>query len=130
MALKDALFSLYYYEWQPDTLMADAVGAIQNGFMRAFGYNSTDDFNRLMCWPHVQRNCKKNVHGAHADSIIHDINMLQVAHSIEVFNFEYGLFQKKWSKVKDETVDAFLIYFDRQWIQTQIGLFLFLFIFK
>ncbi len=33
--------------------MADAIN---NGFMDAFGFNSTDNFNRLMCWPNVERN--------------------------------------------------------------------------
>ena len=37
-ALKHTLSTLYGFDWKPDTLMADAAGAITNGFMAAFAY--------------------------------------------------------------------------------------------
>jgi hypothetical protein len=51
--LKLQLASLLDYAYRPDKLMAVAAEAITNGFMSAFDYASIDDFNRLMCYPHV-----------------------------------------------------------------------------
>jgi hypothetical protein len=43
------------FVYTPETLMGDAAEAITNGFVKAFGYESKDDFIRLMCHPHVDR---------------------------------------------------------------------------
>ena len=50
------MFSIFEFSYRPDTLMADAAEAITNGFMHAFRYESIDDFTRLQCFPHVDRN--------------------------------------------------------------------------
>ena len=101
-AVKDILKKLHDHDWRPDTLMADGAEAITNGFMKAFAYRSTDEFNRLMCWPHVERNVSKHAPLKYRDDLIKDISKLQESHAHEVFHRLYRSFVNKWSDVKDE----------------------------
>jgi hypothetical protein len=54
-AMKKSLYSFYIFEYRPNILIADAAPAITNGFMKAFDYESEDEFIRVMCWAHVDR---------------------------------------------------------------------------
>ena len=47
--------------YRPSCLIADAAGAITNGFMAAFNYGSIEDFSRVICWQHVKRNLEKRL---------------------------------------------------------------------
>ena len=128
-AVKEILKKLYDNDWRPDTLMADGAEAITNGFMKAFAYSSTDEFNRLMCWPHVERNVTKNSPLKYREALLADISKLQESHSHEAFHQLYRCFVDKWSAVKDEksnTVECikeFLEYFEKEWIVANPGWF-------
>jgi len=95
--LKDVLKKLYDFDFRPHSLVADGAEAISQGFMKAFEYESIEDFNRIMCWPHVDRNCRKYVPKNYEDKIMHDISLLQLAHSHETFAYQYQLFVDKWN---------------------------------
>ena len=58
-ALIKAVKLLYNFDYQANTLIADGAEAIHNGFMDAFEYENLDDFNRVMCWAHVDRATRK-----------------------------------------------------------------------
>ena len=127
-ALKEGLKTLFNYDWKPDTLMADGAESITNGFMKAFGYTSTDQFTRLMCWPHVERNCTKNMppRFEYATNMIADIQKLQFSHCKAVFNELYIKFDAKWKTFGgrlNAQVKMFLQYFKTQWIDTVPGWF-------
>ena len=48
--------------YSPSCLVADAAGAITNGFVKAMGYGAMDVFLRVICWQHVKRNHIRTVH--------------------------------------------------------------------
>ncbi len=107
------------YAYRPDTLIADAAEAITNGFMSAFDYASIDDFNRLMCYPHVDRNVDqhlKSVSKEIRDEIDTDIDDIQIMYSKESFEHALKLFNIKW-RGKETSVDNFLDYFEKVWIR-------------
>jgi hypothetical protein len=57
-AIINALFVHHdKFEYKPNCLIADAAPAIHNGFMAA--QVSLDEFCRVMCWSHVERNCEE-----------------------------------------------------------------------
>ncbi len=60
-AVKKGVLKLEQYTYKPKALIADAAGAITNGFMHAFGYDSEDEFTRIYCWAHVNINLDKKV---------------------------------------------------------------------
>ena len=103
-------------------LIADAAPAIHNGFMKAFEYNSIDEFKRVMCWSHVDRNCENQLKSTPVeirDSILDDIKAIQVMPSTEAYNCAVEMFFLKWEeepKVKD-----FLAHFKREWIDKNSG---------
>ena len=39
--------------------IVDVAAALHNGFMKAFGYNSLDEFKRVVFLSHVERNCEE-----------------------------------------------------------------------
>ena len=60
-AIKKTAKALFNYDYNPDILIADASPAIHNGFMRAFELKSLDEFFRIMCRSHAERNCEENL---------------------------------------------------------------------
>ena len=109
-SLKKVLKRLFDYEYKPNALQADAAEAITNGFMAAFGYNSVDEFIRLMCWAHVWRACEKK---APNEAIFVDIVAMQLSSSPEQFGLAYKLFVEKWKQFEQAKIDDFLSYFDK-----------------
>ena len=66
-ALSNTLKILYDYDYRPNALIADAAGAITNGFKLAFNYDNEEQFIRIMCYSHVDRAIKdrKNTSNYH-----------------------------------------------------------------
>ena len=109
-SVKKAVFQCLNFEYRPHVLLADAAGSISKGFMKAFKYNSYDDFKRIVCYQHVKRAIKKHLNLVEnikdRDHIFEDIQDLQKCPSSEIFDSVKDLFILKWFK---ETV--FLTYF-------------------
>ena len=89
---------LYQFEYKPNYLIADAAPAIHNGFMLAFDYKSLDEFIRVMCWSHFERNCEEKSNGIETitrDADLADIKLLQTMPSTSAFNHAVKLFFEK-----------------------------------
>ena len=54
-AIKTNIKTIYNKDYEPKILLADAAGAITNGFKKTFG----DPQKRIVCWAHVIRNVDK-----------------------------------------------------------------------
>ena len=101
-AVKKAAKTIYNYEYKPNILIADAAPAIHNGFMAAFSYKSLDEFFRVMCWSHVERNCEDNLKSLEyrdiREEVLNDIKLIQLMPSTAAFNHAISLFFDKWGK--------------------------------
>ena len=120
--MKKSLYSFYIFEYRPNILIADAAQAITNGFMKAFEYESEDEFIRVMCWAHVERNCedKSNYIEVNTrDEIIQDIKDMQAMPSTSSFNKALELFFEKWKDIID--VSKFIEHFKTEWIEKNKG---------
>ncbi|CAF0931529.1 unnamed protein product [Brachionus calyciflorus] len=98
-APKKHLKDIFNYDFKPEVLIADGVEATTNGFMRTFGYESIDDFTRVMCWAHVYRAIEikmKSIEESLRNQIRSDISSMQLSPSPAHFIFSFKLFQKKW----------------------------------
>ena len=115
--MKKALKKFFDFDYKPDCLIADAAPAIHNGFKAAFEYNTLDEFLRVMCWSHVERNCEEKSNGIEQktrDEILNDIKSLQTMPSNESFDYVLSLFFNKWNGNLD--VAKFLDHFKNEWI--------------
>ena len=96
-------------------LMADAAGAITNGF-RLAGFTGI----RGMCWFHVTKALKSRLaklNDDHAAKIRSDIHFLQLSQTPAIFDSASKLFLKKWRhEQKDEQEIDFLNYFEQEWL--------------
>ena len=115
-SLKNSLKELYNFDYKPTTWIADGAEAITNGFKKAFGYNSVDEFTRIMCWAHVVKAVEKRLNGI--DETFSDILNLQKSHCPELFDHLVKLFFEKWNEKKKPDIDKFLSYFKSEWIDS------------
>jgi hypothetical protein len=109
------------FDYKPHTLIADGADAITNGFMTAFGYQSANEFTRIMCWAHVYRKVEeytKKLPEELRNKIREDIESLQALSSPELFDAAYLKFVVKWAAKKNAKVDEFLEYFRKEWIES------------
>jgi hypothetical protein len=121
-SIKESLFSIYNYDYEPNILVADAAEATRNAFKNVFN----ELLYRVMCWFHMRKAYED--HSSYAaiekqfkEQIKQDIYTLQLCDSEEIFNAAYMLFKKKWLK-KSKAVDEFINeYFDKVWIQQHPG---------
>ena len=94
--------------YNPTILMADAAASITIAFTSVFGSN----FTRLMCYCHVERACARRLKGNEdKDSIILDLQIIQLAFSKPLFNLIIELFKSKRSKYQE-----FINYFVNEWV--------------
>lgn len=118
-SLKNSLKRIHNYDYKPSILIADGAEAITNGFKKAFGYNSIDEFTRIMCWAHVVKAIEKRLNGIdEKDDIFSDILNLQQSHCPDLFNHLVKLFFEKWNEKKKTDIDKFLAYFRSEWIDS------------
>jgi hypothetical protein len=120
--VKKSAKKFFNYDYRPDTLIADAAPAIHNGFMNAFDYKSLTDFNRVMCWSHVYRNCEnmlKSISAEIKDSILDDIKSIQVKTSSKAFDVAIEKFFEKWEE--EPSVKGFLEHFKKEWVDKNNG---------
>jgi hypothetical protein len=107
-------------DYKPDILLADSAPAITNGFKSAFGYQD-DDFIRLNCWPHTERNLDKKIKGIKSDKIRRevktDIHLIQLANTRDDFKFLWDQFCKKWRSKRMSDVSTFVEYMEKNWIK-------------
>jgi hypothetical protein len=114
-ALTNALLKHNNYVYRPRALIADAAGAITQGFETAFNYTK-GDYLRVVCYVSFYRNsfCVRN-------EIITDIQFLQLSSSETLFVYAYERFVEKWKSKNDQAVDRFLQYFDQYWVKINNG---------
>ena len=112
--MMEKLFCIVY---NPNVPIADAAGAITNGF---YNVVKPELFLRIMCWVHMFRNVDKHLNGTDLknfkDEIITDIKVIQKSKSKENFDYLASLFASKWKLKKNLAINAFLEYFHKEWI--------------
>ncbi|CAF0737907.1 unnamed protein product [Brachionus calyciflorus] len=100
-------------------LLADAAGAITNGFERVYGTN----YKRIMCWAHANRAMDNNlkVEKETKAKILNDINSLHLSFSESKFQLGYKLLKEKWEINEPETgtVEFFEKYFENERINSK-----------
>lgn len=96
--------------YEPKVLVCDAAKAITNGFTNIFGSEPCV----RMCWAHVKINLQKNTNRcstkAISQLILQDINMLQLASSLAIFEKAALAFLTKWKNEKE-----FCLYMQKEW---------------
>ena len=116
-SIKKVSKSLLDFEYRSNCLFADAAPAIHNGFKLPFGYKSLEEFKRVICWSHCERNCEEKSNGIGQqvrDSILSDIKKIQVMPNTESFSCAIKLFFDKWQQNDEATV--FLKHFKNEWV--------------
>lgn len=98
---------------KPEFLIADAADGILRGFEKVFGYN----FIRIMCWFHMRKNLIQHLpelssNKKHQAGLLHDVDMLQLSQSDEVFDKAAELLMDKWKPVNEK----FMEYFEKVWL--------------
>ena len=99
-------------DFAPTEIIADASGAITNGFTQVYGGPN----RRIMCWIHMQRNIKKYLIGIPSKlqtKIISDIHHIQHSVSSQVFEASNLLFYDKWMD-RSPAINTFINYYRRQ----------------
>ncbi len=113
-AVAKAAKEIFDFEFSPEYLVADAAGAITNGFSLAFQKKPS----RIMCYYHVMANVKKKLNLIKSEEkraqILSDIKQMQTITSSSLFDIAVALFEKKW---KLDEAD-FFAYFSQQWLIT------------
>ena len=101
----------------PLALMADAAGAITNGFLES----SLLKLIRAMCWFHCKNSVDKKLNTISDKEIraeiISDICILQLSQTPSIFEAGIKLFLLKWSNIENSEVRDFIIYFEKEWIK-------------
>lgn len=110
-AIKDLTFRVLGKEIGFDILVSDAAAAIQNGFEEVFPGR-----DKVSCYFHL----KKRVEGydkfkskGNKESIISDIEKLQLSPSAGAFQHAVHLFITKWKRKEKD----FTEYFERTWVK-------------
>ena len=107
--------------------MADGARAITLGKRISENTSPVDndevalDDSRLMCWPHVFRALSKKIKSVPkeaAKDILDDIATIQLSQSRKEFDKANELFLGKWLDTGTETIDAFVAYYNLQWVQS------------
>jgi len=118
--LKKKLNEVFEINYQPYACIADGAESISIGIKNVFG-----NVKRVMCFVHVMRNYEKKLCSIKSkeDRLEIDTNIksVQLSHSTEVFNYLITLFFAKWRMKKDPLVEAFLDYFDEQWVKSNVN---------
>lgn len=114
LSIKEIVFTMFGVVLDFTLLMADAAEAISNGFLRVFTGKV------LMCAVHVKRAIKKRViskdHGVakeNRDSIIRDVQLLQLCTTNTSFDKATTLFTDYWTDKEPEFVE----YFRSEWLE-------------
>ena len=100
----------------PLALMADAAGAITNGFLES----SLIHLIRAMCWFHCKNAVDKKLN-AISDKIIRaeiisEICILQLCQTPTIFEAGVKLFILKWANIENLEVRVFIAYLKKEWI--------------
>lgn len=112
-SLKTGLKEIFDIDYRPKYLISDATRSIHNGFRNVFG----DERSVIMCWFHMKTALTKRMETLIKDKAqriaFHgDINKLQVAKTVEIFDIAANLFVQKWSLVSDDLMK----YFQEEWL--------------
>lgn len=112
-SLKIGLKEIFDVDFNPKYLISDAARSIHNGFRNVYG----DEACVIMCWYHMKTALTKRMESLIKDKAqriaFHgDINKLQVAKTIEIFDIAANLFVQKWSLVSKDL----MTYFQEEWL--------------
>ena len=121
-SIKKCENGLFEFDYRPKILVAIAGDQITIGFQNAFGYSSSAEYTRMMCWAHVHTNCEEHTLSI-TDiniklSILNDIGLLQVMPSPKMLDHATKLFFEKWNKSSLACVITFLAYFKKTLIDS------------
>ncbi|RNA28508.1 hypothetical protein BpHYR1_012213, partial [Brachionus plicatilis] len=111
---KNLSFELYGHDLDPSVLLADAAGAITNGFKSVFRLEK-----RIVCWAHVERKIDENLKGVDKDSKVQiktDFKSIQGGVQQRLFSTAFDLLEQKWCLRNDENIKKFFDYFKTQWM--------------
>lgn len=114
---KKGIREIFDADYEPEYLIADAAGAIQNGAKEVWPLIEV-----IMCWFHMYKNVSDKVPTflkelGKQSEFLADLQKLQVAKSKEIFNVAVHLFMEKW---RQESVDL-VNYFETQWVLKNSG---------
>ena len=94
--IRDALKTIYEFDYEPDTLLGDYAQAITNGFTIAW---EREPEYRIVCWAHCLRKFDEYIspvtNKKTKDEVYDDLYMLQSSQSYEIFQERKRLFLKK-----------------------------------
>jgi hypothetical protein len=105
------------------SLMADAAGAITNGFNESV----IIIIIRGMCWFHCKKSCYKQLLKLHdkdkRSDLIQGFVTLKLAQTPDIFRSASKLFIDEWSKDADDDIQVFIQYFKSEWIDNNSNWF-------
>lgn len=112
-AVKQAIHNIFDVEFEPEYLIADAAGAIQNAAKQVFGLF----IQIIMCWFHAHKNISDKVpmylkELSKQKEFFSDLDQLQVSKTKEIFDIAVQLFMDKWRNESKELIE----YFEKQWV--------------
>ena len=122
-SVKQLTKQLYDFDIYPNALVADAAQAITNAFKSVYGENY--EYERIYCWAHVIRRIDDRLktinHKKIKESLRNDILNLQA--QVENHNFKSVTksFIEKWKIHNDDPINAFLEYFEDEWVKSNSG---------
>lgn len=113
-SVKQGVENTFDEKLEPKYLIADAAKAIHNAGLKVFG----PDLSVLMCWFYMRKAVSEKLPTFIRDPIkqaqfLNDLDKLQLAKSIEIFEVALKLFLEKWNEESTEFID----YFKKQWIE-------------
>ncbi|KAJ6642716.1 hypothetical protein Bhyg_07670 [Pseudolycoriella hygida] len=110
--IKDTIFKIFNGVLEPKIILCDACKAISNAFLAVFG----DQCLVLMCWFHVKKAVRKNIGHYFPkemhQSVLDDIDCLQLSLSPQIFEIASKLFLQKYAAHAE-----FVSYFEYEWLQ-------------
>ncbi|CAF4124769.1 unnamed protein product [Rotaria magnacalcarata] len=98
------------FDYCPIILVADASGAITNGFINVFNVVE----KRIMCWFHIKKMKAE---------LRRDIEFMQPIKNETIFDAAIKLFQQKWKAKECPPINNFIDYFINEWYMSNKGWF-------
>ena len=118
-SIKQVAEQVYNKTIDPRIIIADNAEAIANGFEQVFVCEK-----RINCWAHVIRKIDGRLNVFEDEfkkKIRADIFKIQTLSSELLFQDAVKLFDLKYRRYKNETLNSFLKYFDDEWIKKHPG---------
>lgn len=114
LAVQQGISNIFKASFEPMFVISDAATAIHNAARKIFG----DIVNIIICWFHMRRNVADKLPSYIEDlskqmQFLSDLDQLQVAKTVEIFEIALELFLSKWRAESQDFMD----YFEREWVK-------------